>query len=251
MSPDRRSLLVALAAAPVVGGSARAEITATEIVRRAHAAAGGDTWMRPRTLIMTGHGVFYPKGDQASRIEVADYRMWRVYPARSTDAHAANGMVRIDARFADGRTYFQTAFDGVDTYNQAGRIPGAQASKEWSENFGFGILRFALEPGFALDRLPDDTVEGRPVHIVRVNDPQGGKTLFGITQDDFQIVWLGFATPRGWHERRYSSFYRKPGVRFTQPGLVRLYYDGVKQNQIAWTDYQVNTPIAADTFRLE
>lgn len=206
--------------------------------------------MRPRSLIMTGHGVFFPNGAQQGRVDVPDYRMWRVYPAQSTDAHAANGMVRIDAKLADGQIYFQTAFDGVDTYNQNGRVPGAQASREWSENFGFGIIRFALDEGFKLDRLPDDAADGQPMFVVRVTDPQGGKTLFGISRDDFQILWLGFATPRGWHERRYSRFYRRRGASFTQPGMVRLFYDGVKQNEITWTDYRVNEAISQAHFRL-
>ena len=252
MIPGRRTLLIGLGAGALAGRATAAPplLTATEIVRRAHVAAGGAAWMRPRTLIMNGQGVFFPKGDQASRIAVPDYKMWRVYPAQSTDAHAANGMVRIDAKFADGRTYFQTAFDGVDTYDQTGKRPAAQASREWSENFGFGIIRFALDAGFTLDRLPDDSADGRAMHVIRVNDPQGSKTLFGIDSRDHQILWLGFATPRGWHERRYSNFYRRRGVSFTQPGLVRLYYDGVKQNEITWTDYQVNEPIDPAMFRL-
>lgn len=225
-------------------------LTGSEIVGRVHAAAGGATWLRPGTLTMTGRGVFYPKGNQASRIEAPDYRMWRVYPQTSTDAHVANGMVRIDARQADGRFYFQTAFDGVDTYGPDGRIPGAQASKEWSENFGFGIIRYALDPGFTVDRFPDDSADGRPTFVIRINDPQGGRTLFGVAQDDFAILWLGFSTPRGWHERRYSRFFRKPGVSFTQPGLVRLFYDGVKQNEIVWTDYAVGRPLPLSLFRL-
>ena len=206
--------------------------------------------MRPRSLTLQGRGLFWPQGTEASRIDIPDYRMWRVYPAQSTDAHAANGMVRIDAKRADGSIYFQAAYDGVTTYNQNGPIPGAEASREWSENFGFGIIRFALDDGFTIDRLPDDQADGRPMHVVRVNDPQGGKTLFGIASDDYAILWLGFSTPRGWHERRYSDFYRNSGVSFTQPGRVRLFYDGVKQNEIFWTAYAVNEDIESSLFLL-
>lgn len=250
----RRSVLTGLAATPFVAGpgvAAQVEpLTAAEIVRRAHEAAGGMDWMRPRSLTLMGRGSFWPQGTEAGRIEVPDYRMWRVYPAVSTEAHAANGWVRIDAKLADGSTYFQAAYDGETSYNQNGPIPGAQASREWSENFGFGIIRFALEEGFTLDRLPDDSAEGRTMHIVGVNDPQGGKTLFGIAADDYAIVWLGFETPRGWHERRYSDFYRNPGVSFTQPGRVRLYYDGVKQNEIVWTAYSLNEDLPRSLFQI-
>ena len=251
----RRALLSGLLVAPALGdGPAAARqagpLTAAAIVGRAHAAAGGQAWMRPRSLTLAGRGTFWPRGTQADAVEVPDYRMWRVFPAQSTEAHAANGWVRIDARLADGSTYFQAAYDGETTYNQNGPVPGAQASREWSENFGFGIIRFALDEGFTLDRLPDDSADGRPMHVVRVNDPGGGKTLFGIDSADHAILWLGFETPRGWHERRYSDFYRNPGVSFTQPGRVRLYYDGVKQNEIVWTRYALNEDLARGLFQI-
>jgi len=256
---DRRVLLTGLAVAPGLAAApasaasivAREDpLTAAEIVRRAHSAAGGEDWMRPRTLTLTGRGLFWPQGTEASRIEVPDYRMWRVYPAQSDDAHAANGWVRIDAKHGDGSIYFQAAYDGETTYNQNGAVPGAEASREWSENFGFGIIRFALGEGFILERLPDDMADGRPMHVIRVNDPQGGKTLFGIAAGHYAIVWLAFETPRGWHERRYSEFYRNPGVSFTQSGRVRLYYDGVKQNEIIWTGYALNARLGRSHFQI-
>lgn len=253
---DRRALMAglgvtpALAAMPAAAARQAGQLTAAEIVVRAHAAAGSGDWMRPRSLTLTGRGTFWPQGTQAGVIEVPDYRMWRVYPTGSTDAHAANGWVRMDARLADGSLWFQAAYDGETSYNQQGPVPGAQASREWSENFGFGIIRFALDPGFSLDRLPDDAAGDRPMHVVRVNDPEGGKTLFGIDAGTFAILWLGFETPRGWHERRYSEFYRNPGVSFTQPGRVRLYYDGVKQNEILWTHYALNEDLPRDLFQI-
>jgi len=254
--PNRRALLAGLAAVPATaalpGPDAAQDdaLTAREIVRRAHEAAGGATWMRPRTLTLKGSAVFFPQGAEAGRIVIPDYRMWRVYPDASADAHAANGMVRIDSRHADGSIHFQTAFDGTTTYDQRGPVQGAQASREWSENFGFGIIRFALDEGFTLDRLPDDAADGRPMHVIRVTDLAGGKTLFGIDRDDHAILWLGFSTPRGWHERRYSDFYRNPGVAFVQPGRVRLFYDGVKQNEVLWSAYELNAVLPVEMFRL-
>lgn len=252
---NRRGAIAGLTIAPLVAAaplarSQTATLTAAEIVRLAHDSAGGPTWLRPRSLTLTGEGRFWPQGTQAGSVDIPDYRMWRVYPTESTEAHAANGWVRIDARRADGSVYFQAAYDGETTYNQNGAVPGAEASREWSENFGFGIIRFALDEGFSLHRLPDDTADGRPMHVVRVADPLGGETLFGIAADDHAILWLGFETPRGWHERRYSDFYRNPGVSFTQPGRVRLFYDGVKQNEILWTGYALNDDLPRSLFRI-
>lgn len=250
---NRRQMMAGTGAALAATTMARAEtassLDARAIITRTHAAAGAG-WIRPSTLVLTGKATFWPKGTQASAIVVPDYRMWRAYPSASADAHVANGMVRIDARLPDGRLYYQIAYDGVDTFNEKGPIAGAVALKEWSENFGFGIIRFALNDGFALERLPDDEADGRPMYVVEVRDSSGGVTRFGIAQDDYQILWLGFQTPKGWHERRYSHFYRNPGVAFTQPGRVRLFYNGVKQNEVWWTAYQLGRQLPFDLFRL-
>lgn len=250
---DRRQVMVGAGLMLITAISARAgavaDLDAREIIVRAHRAAGA-AWIRPRSLVLTGHAKFWPKGVEAGAVVVPDYRMWRAYPSASADAHIANGMVRIDARLPDGRLYYQIAYDGVDTFNDKGLIAGAVASKEWSENFGFGIIRFALNEGFALERLPDDEADGRPIHVVEIKDPSGGVTRFGVAKDDYQILWLGFQTPKGWHERRYSNFYRNPGVAFTQPGRVRLFYNGVKQNEVWWTAYELDRPIPPEFFRL-
>jgi hypothetical protein len=76
-----------------------------------------------------------------------------------------------------------------------------------------------------------------------------GPDWSGVYADDHAILWLGFETPRGWHERRYSDFYRNPGVSFTQPGRVRLFYDGVKQNEIRWSGYALNEDLPRSLFR--
>jgi hypothetical protein len=231
-------LLLALAQAP-----ARSEtLDARAIVERAHAAAGGDAWKRPRTLHLVGRAVLYRDGLWSQRTEADHYEMWRVFPAWNDAAHGASGKVRIDARAGD-RVLFQQAFDGVDTWNQDGRVAQAQASREWSENFGFGIIRFALDEGFQLTRHPDDQVEGHATHVVGVRDPSGGDTRFWIDAADYSIRQVGFDTPRGWHTRIYSGFefHREP--RFQQPTRVRLYYDGVLSNDITWVRYAVNAPI--------
>lgn len=39
------------------------------------------------------------------------------------------------------------------------------------------------------------------------------------------------------------------GTAWSQPGRVRLYYNGVKQNEVRWTDFAVNEPIDAAVFQ--
>lgn len=245
-------LTAVLAVAVFVAASAAADdgaLDARGIVALAHAAAGGDSWKRPRTLHLTGHAVLHGDGTAASRTEVGHYEMWRVFPAWNRAAHGANGKFRLDAR-AGGAPLFQIAFDGVDTWNQDGRVEQAAASREWSENFGFGIIRFALDEGFTLTRMADDQVDGHPAWTVRVDDPEGGRTLFWIDQAVHSVRKVAFDTPRGWHERIYSEFYMVESPRFQQPGRVRMYYDGALVSDIRWTQAVVDVPIADDVFTL-
>lgn len=125
-----------------------------------------------------------------------------------------------------------------------------QAVREASENYGFGIIRFALDNGFRLQRLPDDQVEGHASYVVRVIDPTGGETTLWIDCTSFAIRKVGFDTPRGWHERIYSDFFRVEPSGFMQPGCVRLYYRGALTNDITWEKAVVNESIADEVFVL-
>jgi hypothetical protein len=212
-------------------------LSARTIVQRATVAAGGETWRRPRTLYLEGYGTFYaPDGTPLIN---ESHRMWRVYPDFKPDAHSVDGKVRIES-IRGGQTVSYSAFDGTRTYGLNGALPPSAADTQWAENFGFGVIRFALDAGFNLARQPDDLVDGQPVFRIEVTDPRGGKTLFGIARANYQVLSVGFATPRGWHERIYSNFFTKRGVSWVQPGRVRLYYNGLKQNEIVWRDFRVN-----------
>ena len=87
-------LLLGSGASSLQAGDSDA-LSAREIVARAQAAAGGETWIHPRTLLMRGHAVFYtPQGPEHHE----RYDMWRVYPKQKGMAHAADGKVRIESR---------------------------------------------------------------------------------------------------------------------------------------------------------
>jgi len=245
----RRLFAIALALAATMPVHADA-LTAEAIVQRAHEAAGGSVWKRPKTLHLTGQATIYRDGLAANAMRLDHYEMWRVFPAWNDAAHGANGKFRLEAR-AGERVVIRQSFDGTDTWDANGKVPQAQASREDGENYGFGIIRFALDKGFRLARLPDDQVEGHPSRAVRVTDPTGGETTFWIDRDSFAIRKVGFDTPRGWHERIYSDFYRVEPSGFMQPGRVRLYYRGALSNDITWTDAVVDAPIADEVFVLE
>jgi hypothetical protein len=226
---------------------AEPELSARTIVERATAAAGGESWRRPVTLTLTGYAVFYRDGKATVHER---YEMHRVYPEFKADAHRADGKVRINS-WRDGAVAFQLAFDGERSYTEKGPQPPSEADRQWSENFGFGVIRFALDEGYTLARTPDDLVDGRPAFTIEVRDPAQGVTRFAIDRKTYQILRVGFATPRGYHERIYSDFYTKKGVSWVQPGRIRLFYDGVKQNEIIWRDFTLNASLPDDLFVIE
>ena len=207
------------------------------ILEQAVAAMGGTRWLTPRGLKLEGSAIFYAP-DRAQPRSVADrYVMWRgINPAR-TSAHGADGTVRISASAA-GKSLFEVGFDGTTTWTEKGIMPRAAADAYWASNMGFGIVRQALGPGFRIERAPDRMVEGHKLAILRVIDPAGAATLFGIDRDSRFIRYMGFRTPRGFHERTYDDFLVAPG--WVQARRVTLTYDGVKQNEVRWTKVTVD-----------
>ncbi|HEV2567436.1 hypothetical protein [Sphingomonas sp.] len=225
-----------------IGLAAAALLAGEEILDRAADAAGGDEWLNARTLVLSGTAVFYGPAGSEPRSRATDYRMWRVFdPARSA-AHGAEGKVRILA--CDGkRQLFTVGYDGKTTWTERGVTPKAEADAFWASNFGFGIIRHARKPGFKAERVPDDIVGNHRLYMVRLTDPAGGTTLFGVDKQSFAIRLMGFASPRGWHVRTYDDFYRLPNARWLQARKVTLYYNGVKANEVMWQQASVNFPI--------
>lgn len=236
-----------LAIAMILGSAGAAatpsvELDGPTILARATEAAGGEGWANARTLVLSGHAIFYGPTGAAARSRASDYRMWRVYDRTRTASHAAEGKVRIVAR-EGGRVLFTVGYDGSTTWNDKGVVPKAEADAYWASNFGFGIIRRARDPGFRAERMPDDQVGTHGLYMVRLTDPKGGVTLFGIDRRSYAIRTMAFATPRGWHERIYDDFVRLKNPDWLQAQHVILRYNGVKQNEVFWTKTHVNAPI--------
>ena len=215
------------------------------IIAMAHKVAGGETFVRPGTLFLSGHNIFY--NNDGGTKEWDEYAMWRVFGDEKSDAHMANGKVRIEA-WQDSKLAMLISFDGEATYNQNGRMEDQSANAMWSNNFGFGAIRNALDDGWTQERRSDRTIDGKPAYMVQLTDPSGGKTLFGFDRDSFEILYVGFDTSRGWHERRYSDYFSNPGISWQQAGRVRLYYDGVLANEAVWTKFEVGEAHSEETF---
>jgi hypothetical protein len=231
------------------------ELTPLAIVERAVEAAGGEAWARPKTLQLRGAATFYWQGERREEIHVPIYKMWRIFPSENNAAHQANGKVRFDAFIPENggdKLYFQIAFDGQNTYAEYSKeAERDRESSRWENAFGFGILRFARDPNFTLLRMADDQIEGHDCYFVRVIDPKKNVTDFGIDKGDFAIRSVGFKTPRGFHQRIYSDFKWHRNPKFRQPTRVRLYYDGVKWTDIHWKEFEIDKPIADETFTLK
>jgi hypothetical protein len=113
-----------------------------------------------------------------------------------TSSHGADGLVRIRA-ISGGKRLFEVGYDGTTTWNDKGIVPQAEADAYWASAFGFGIIRQASRPGFVLSRVPDDQFAGHPIYKLRLVDPKGGETLFGIDKTSHAIRTMEFATPKG------------------------------------------------------
>lgn len=217
-------------------GKTKPSLDGRQIIEMAHQAAGGESFVNPGTLFLSGQNVIYGRDGGASVWD--NYAMWRVFADEKSDAHAANGKVRIEAWKSDKLTML-LSFDGEATYDKSGRMEDQSANAMWSNNFGFGAIRNALDEGWAQERRSDRTIDGKAAYMVQLTDPEGGKTLFGFDRSTLQILYVGFDTPRGWHERRYSDYFSKPGISWQQAGRVRLFYDGVMSNEAIWTDFEI------------
>jgi len=221
-------------------------VSARTILERAYDHAGGASWLRPKSLVMKGHGIFYKDGVSSKHER---HEMYRVFEETKDAAHIANGKVRIES-YRDGHPIILVTYDGSNTYDLNGMREPSEADRQWSSNFGFGVIRHALDPGYEVHKMPDDYVDGSPAYLINVIDPTGGETLFGIRQRDYAIVSVAFDTPRGWHKRIYSDFFKKTEYHWLQSGRVRLFYNGVKSNEIIWTDYDINQVLDDSLFVL-
>lgn len=222
------------------------DLAPEEIILEAYAKSGGDFWKRPKSLSLKGHSYFYRDGDTVFH---QVHNMWRVFENSKTNAHAANGKVRIES-YRDSIPAFIVSYDGMNTYDLNGKQAKSAADKRWASNFGFGVIRHALDDGYKLEKLDGIEVHNDKCYQIKVIDPNQGETIFGITKQDYKIVKVAFDTPRGWHERLYSKFFTKEKYSWLQSGKVELFYEGVRSNDVIWTDFEVNEKLDSDLFVL-
>ncbi|MFN4147078.1 MAG: hypothetical protein ACK4GN_14730 [Runella sp.] len=220
-------------------------MTAQEILQNVIEASGGDTWHSPQTLWLKGEAFFTPFGltDEAHFLHFNQYELHRVFPTTNDSARTANGKIRFDARYGS-QEFFSLRFDGVHSKMQLSERAKPYAKHfEWSNNFGFSIIRHALAQGFDLQRLTDDTFDGHDCFLIKLTDTKGGETFYGIDRQHFYIRYLHFQTAVGFHHRIYSDFVKVEGQNFIQPQRLRIYFEGIRWMDIRWQQFAVNQPI--------
>jgi hypothetical protein len=226
-------------------------MTGLEILTRALEAAGGEIWQNPQTLFLEGTASFSPHGfvDETHFLHFDHYALYRVFPLENTEAHRANGKVRIDATY-DKNVFFKLKFDGQKSNMFMSDVAKRYGKYfEWSNNFGFSIIRHGGKEGFETIRLADDQVEGFPCHFVQINDPKNNVTVFGIDSHTFNIRLVQFTTELGFHHRIYSDFWAADNEpRFMQAHRMRVFFEGIKWIDIHWKKAFVNQPLADEVF---
>jgi len=244
----RRVLQIGLALLAAAMGlpAAGEEPSPRATLERAIAAHGGEVWLAPHTLALSGEATFYDRETGAVRTRAEDYRMWRAFDPDRASAHEASGKVRIVAK-SGGVVLFEIGYDGETTWTERGIMPNRDADEYWANNFGFGVVRQALGEGFTLHRAPSRDILGRSTRLVRIVDPQGAETLFGFDAQSGFITYLAFDSPRGFHERLYADFVRLENG-WVQAREVTLLYDGIKSNTVLWTQTSVDEPLGEDLF---
>jgi hypothetical protein len=222
---------------------ATAEPDGRAILAKATQAHGGEDWAQARSLVLKGRAVFWGKAMAEPTSSPDSYIMYREFDPNRQAAHGAEGKLRIIVS-DKGKPLWTVGFDGDTTWNDKGLVPKAEADAYWANNFGFGIIRHALKPGFKSERLADGNVDGFATYMVRLTDPTGTESLFGIDKKSHAVRMVGFSTPRGWHVRTYSRFFRPKAMpKWLQAGVVTLYYNGVKQNEIHWKSVEIKEAI--------
>lgn len=223
------------------------KLSATTIVQKAHEKAGGQFWQQPKSLTLKGHAIFYKNGKESKH---ETHLMWRVFERSKQNAHKANGKVRI-ASYKKKTPVFIVTYDGEHTYDLNGKQEQSDADARWASNFGYGAIRHALDEGYTLQLMANDTVQEKVAYTIKVTDPNQGETFFGIDKQDFKIVKVAFQTPRGWHHREYSDFFSKEDYAWLQAGKVSLFYDGKLSNEVFWNDFEVNQILPDSLFVLK
>ena len=243
-----RAILAVAATMTAAGAQAADTPTARKIVERAFAAAGGDAWRYPGTIHLIGR--YYDFKGGVAPVIYEPYELYRVQPRDHPRGHVADGKIRVSS-YKDGKPNLQIAFDGEKTYDMNGPTGEGADAPFWRLTMGFGMIRFALDPGYRIDRLPDEAVDGKDAWTVKVTDTVGEFTLVSVRKADNRIVRIVFATPRGLHDRIFSDFFTKPGVKWVQPGRVRSMINGVKEAEFTYSDFEIGKPMKDALFVIE
>ncbi|MEM9686004.1 MAG: hypothetical protein AAF934_03680 [Bacteroidota bacterium] len=223
-------------------------LTVKHIIQKTIAAHGGAVWKHPETLQLNGSAVMYP--ENGTEIILDTYAMWRVFPKTNTHARKANGKVALLA-MSGAEVFFDLRFDGsASRFLLSDQAKKFQDHFKWTNNFGFGIIRFALDRNLECTLTDSYHFGTVPCHYIVIKDASGQETIFGIRKEDFRILYMGFDTPLGFHLRVYGHFKSYPETAFLMPLSLCIYYDNVRWFDVRWHDFVLNRSIAPKVFEI-
>ncbi len=223
-------------------------ITAKQIIQKTIKSNGGEYWKHPKTMMLNGKAKMYTPGEIDLILDT--YSMKRVFPDTNAQARQANGKVALLAE-SKGEVFFDLRFDGAKSKMYLSEH--AKRFKDhfkWANNFGFGIIRFAIDQNLECKLVTDLNFGSIPCYYVSITDKSGQETIFGIDKEKFQIIYMGFDTPLGFHLREYSNFKRHKEVPFVMPLLLKIYYDNSLWFEVHWESFEINEPIEDKVFSI-
>ena len=214
-----------------------------ELIQQSIDAHGGTIWNHPTSLVLNGCASLYDDGKKKHHFDL--YQMHRVFPRRNNEARKENGKVSIIAKEMES-LFFHLTFDGA----QSEVTLSEQASIfsdhfKWSNNFGFGIIRFAIQEKLECKFIEHDKDDH--CHYFEVIDKNQQRTLFGIGKKESFIRYMAFETPLGMHQRSYSNFKRD------ENGFVLATHLNIKYGEdlffeVNWDSFEVNVDIPDSIF---
>ncbi|MEA2603358.1 MAG: zinc protease [Acidobacteriota bacterium] len=214
---------------------AAADPKALDLLRQAQAALGGKAFVEQKTQISKGSASITPPG-APQPVPVPSIVTYRQYPdAERTEMNTSMGsMIQ--------------AYDGSSGWRQMGsQTMDATGPMKERHLYGFDLLRQVGQPGYTAHSLPDESINGKPAHVVELADSQGHATRFYLDAGTSQVAKVAYETNGQKVEILYSDYRDVNGVKV--PFKNEVSQDGTPVLKVELSEVQVNAPVDAGVFK--
>lgn len=218
------------AAGPVSEGNAKA---GAELAQKTIAALGGKAWQEQKTLVATGSGTITPQPGQS--LPVQSFTTTVMFP---------------DKNRADLNLGFLTVSQGSNGtmawVEQGGNVQDITDQAKESRQYGLDVLREFGKDGYTARAMPDAEVDGKPVKVFALTDPEGHESVFMVDATTYLPVEVSYTNSQGKQEEIYGDFREVSGVKV--PFSFELKRDGNSFLTITYTEAQVNVDVNQKMF---